>query len=142
MPLRASKMKGFILGFQRFVWCPKWTPESNNSLMPILITIFLWLKVRSLADLGQRWRNRTIPRNTGLTLVLLWPPAPTRCRMFKTVNLSMPSGVPVASERTRNIPESEASANAIFVLFGAHLMNNPFLNHDENWLETETRPRF
>src|ERR1700722_19672439 len=36
MPLRASKMKGFILGFQRFVWCPKWTPESNNSFTPIL----------------------------------------------------------------------------------------------------------
>jgi hypothetical protein len=40
MPLRASKMNGFILGFQRFVWCPKWTPESNNSLMPMLNTIF------------------------------------------------------------------------------------------------------
>src|SRR5437899_7726456 len=24
-------MKGFILGFQRLVWCPKWTPASNNS---------------------------------------------------------------------------------------------------------------
>src|SRR6266403_1565140 len=24
-------MKGFILGFQRFVWCPKCTPASNNS---------------------------------------------------------------------------------------------------------------
>jgi hypothetical protein len=36
MPLRASKMKGFILGFQRRVWCPKWTPDSNNSLTPIL----------------------------------------------------------------------------------------------------------
>jgi hypothetical protein len=33
-------MNGFILGFQRFVWCPKWTPESNNSLMPMLNTMF------------------------------------------------------------------------------------------------------
>src|SRR5436190_3808148 len=24
-------MKGFIFGFQRFVWCPKWTPAYNNS---------------------------------------------------------------------------------------------------------------
>jgi hypothetical protein len=24
-------MNGFIFGFQRFVWCPKWTPASNNS---------------------------------------------------------------------------------------------------------------
>src|SRR6185436_13675450 len=45
MPLRASKMKGFILGFQRRVWCPKWTPDSNNSFTPILSTIFLWLRV-------------------------------------------------------------------------------------------------
>src|SRR5205823_14670355 len=46
MPLRASKINGFILGFHRLVWCPKWTPESSNSLTPILITIFLWLEVR------------------------------------------------------------------------------------------------
>jgi hypothetical protein len=26
-------MYGFILGFQRFVWCPKWTPASSNCLM-------------------------------------------------------------------------------------------------------------
>src|ERR1700733_2773364 len=75
MPLRASKMKGFILGFQRLVWCPKWTPASSNSLRPILITIFLLLEVRAA------WRRRTIPRNTGLHLVLLWPPAPTQGRI-------------------------------------------------------------
>jgi hypothetical protein len=44
MPLRASKMNGFILGFHRLVWCPKWTPASNNSFTPILITGFLWLR--------------------------------------------------------------------------------------------------
>jgi hypothetical protein len=43
-------MKGFILGFQRLVWCPKWTPESSNSLMPILITIFLLLEARAGAS--------------------------------------------------------------------------------------------
>src|SRR5882762_7582703 len=36
-------MNGLILGFQRRVWCPKWTPASNNSLTPILITVFHWL---------------------------------------------------------------------------------------------------
>src|SRR6266545_5302511 len=36
-------MNFFILGFHRLVWCPKWTPASNNSLTPILITIFHWL---------------------------------------------------------------------------------------------------
>src|SRR5580658_4963879 len=37
-------MNGFILGFQRFVWWPKWTPESNNSFTPMLITIFPLVK--------------------------------------------------------------------------------------------------
>src|SRR5436190_23517226 len=44
MPLRASKMNGFIFGFHRLVWCPKWTPASNNSFTPILSTIFLLLR--------------------------------------------------------------------------------------------------
>src|SRR5205823_2379463 len=30
MPLRAVKMYGRILGFQRLVWCPKWTPASRS----------------------------------------------------------------------------------------------------------------
>ena len=30
MPLRAVKMYGRILGFQRLVWCPKWTPASSS----------------------------------------------------------------------------------------------------------------
>src|SRR5690349_9773359 len=30
MPLRAPKMYGFIFGFQRLVWCPKWTPASSR----------------------------------------------------------------------------------------------------------------
>src|SRR5258705_12557064 len=33
MALRFSKMKGFILGFQRFVWWPKWTPASRSSVI-------------------------------------------------------------------------------------------------------------
>ena len=31
--LRAPKMKGRILGFQKRVWCPKWTPACNMSRM-------------------------------------------------------------------------------------------------------------
>ena len=30
MPLRSAKMYGFILGFQRRVWWPKWTPASSS----------------------------------------------------------------------------------------------------------------
>src|SRR5207248_11703955 len=32
IPLRAVKMYRFILGFQRLVWCPKWTPASRSCL--------------------------------------------------------------------------------------------------------------
>src|SRR3954449_2891605 len=30
MPLRSVKMNRFIFGFQRRVWCPKWTPLSSS----------------------------------------------------------------------------------------------------------------
>src|SRR5918995_4608683 len=33
MPLRSPKRNFFIFGFHRLVWCPKWTPASNNSLI-------------------------------------------------------------------------------------------------------------
>src|SRR3546814_8134410 len=33
MPLRAPKMYGFIRGFQRWVWWPKWAPASINCCM-------------------------------------------------------------------------------------------------------------
>ena len=33
MPFRAPKMYGFIFGFQRLVWCPKWTPASSSFFM-------------------------------------------------------------------------------------------------------------
>src|SRR5260370_3197459 len=36
MPSPSPKMYSFILGFQRLVWCPKWTPASSNSFMVIL----------------------------------------------------------------------------------------------------------
>src|SRR5882762_6507714 len=35
MPLRAPKMYGFIFGFQRLVWWPKWTPASSSWRMVI-----------------------------------------------------------------------------------------------------------
>jgi hypothetical protein len=33
MPLRSPWMNRFILGFQRRVWCPKWTPASSSCFM-------------------------------------------------------------------------------------------------------------
>src|SRR5882672_1398484 len=35
MPLRSMKMNFFILGFHLRVWCPKWTPASRSSFIPI-----------------------------------------------------------------------------------------------------------
>jgi len=35
MPFRLPKMNFFIFGFQRFVWCPKWTPASSSSFIVI-----------------------------------------------------------------------------------------------------------
>src|SRR5581483_7720734 len=42
MPLRAPKMYGFIFGFQRLVWWPKWTPASRSCFMLISVIIPLW----------------------------------------------------------------------------------------------------
>src|SRR5205814_2196122 len=38
MPLRAPKMYGFIFGFQRLVWCPKWTPASSRFFIVTSVT--------------------------------------------------------------------------------------------------------
>src|SRR6185503_9493596 len=35
MPFRSPKMNGFIFGFHRFVWWPKWTPASSRSFVAI-----------------------------------------------------------------------------------------------------------
>src|SRR6266540_927997 len=40
MPLRAPKIYGFIFGFQRLVWCPKWTPASSNCFIEISPMLF------------------------------------------------------------------------------------------------------
>src|ERR671914_2075161 len=37
VPPRSPWMKRRILGFQRRVWWPKWTPASSSSLMPISV---------------------------------------------------------------------------------------------------------
>jgi hypothetical protein len=63
-------MNGFILGFQRFVWCPKWTPESNNSFTPMLITIFPLVEPRETVCF------RAASRGTrDCHLMLLWSAA-------------------------------------------------------------------
>src|SRR5437899_9546627 len=51
MPFRAPMMYGFILGFQRLVWWPKWTPASSScfivtSLIPILSCALLHVDIQ------------------------------------------------------------------------------------------------
>src|SRR5512139_1488670 len=51
-------MKRFIFGFQRRVWCPKWTPLSRSWRMvttAIVVLLALWLSVPSVA-LPSCWR--------------------------------------------------------------------------------------
>src|SRR6185369_10105438 len=54
MPLRAPKMYGFIFGFQRLVWCPKWTPASSSwrMVMPCAGCMACCMPVASAATGG------------------------------------------------------------------------------------------
>ena len=51
IPLRSAKMNGRILGFQRRVWWPKWTPASSSCRIETDGTVSDLLSVRSSADL-------------------------------------------------------------------------------------------
>src|ERR671926_246295 len=53
MPLRAPKMYGFIFGFQRFVWCPKWTPASSSCFMVMALPC-VW-RAAFIASEGAAW---------------------------------------------------------------------------------------
>src|SRR5581483_9735397 len=105
MPLRASKMNGFILGFQRFVWCPKWTPESNNSFTPILI----------IFPLVKNSPERTIPRNTGLMFNVVVVPCPLsankRIHSMRNEPFFPP---PIPAKGTRKVSEKRQVATANF----------------------------
>ena len=57
IPPRSPKMKRRILGFQRRVWWPKWTPASSSSLMPTSVAKWLPCDVRWLCPpAGSRTR--------------------------------------------------------------------------------------
>ena len=88
MPLRASKMNGFILGFHRLVWCPKWTPgfqqflyANTNHNFPLVKSpsvisdepsrgtrdCFQPVNVATYARPAQRWRRDPRPFHSPLT---------------------------------------------------------------------------
>src|SRR5580765_49053 len=57
MPLRAPKMYGFILGFQRLVWCPKWTPASSRFFMVTSVIVFLAKRASVAETQGSKQRR-------------------------------------------------------------------------------------
>src|SRR3984957_7255039 len=80
--LRSPKMKGAIFGFQKRVWCPKWTPASSICRMDTLVILKLLfglsLRVSLVATLETRfrgtqpqevWSIKTSDMRVGLVLV-------------------------------------------------------------------------
>ena len=66
IPLRSVKMKGFILGFQRLVWCPKWTPASSSSFIDTTAIVFalaflVWSSAPIVPDPERRARATAQP---------------------------------------------------------------------------------
>ena len=61
MPLRSPKMNRFIFGFQRRVWCPKWTPASSICRMvttAMVMSPLLRLAAHAPGRRGDRRRSR------------------------------------------------------------------------------------
>src|SRR6476661_6819844 len=74
MPLRSVMMKRFIFGFQRRVWCPKWTPLSRSwrmvtTAMPCLLVS---LSVASVCRIGAATCLAPATHPTGILTGLLW----------------------------------------------------------------------
>src|SRR2546430_11010583 len=77
MPLRSVKMKRFIFGFQRRVWCPKWTPLSRSWRIVTTAMVVLLLSAPS-AGVPRPERSRFLaPAGRPARLVpAASPPAP------------------------------------------------------------------
>src|SRR5512132_670430 len=69
MPLRAPKMYGFILGFHRLVWWPKWTPASSRFFMVTSVIraacsippfLQVWTKGRAIPESGPETQRTSL----------------------------------------------------------------------------------
>src|SRR5919107_3119111 len=77
MPLRSVKMKRRILGFQRRVWCPKWTPEASSGR--IVTTAMRWNYLsRRPGARDQAWRLSRRSRSGRRPGALVTDPEPAR----------------------------------------------------------------
>src|SRR5205823_4317508 len=88
MPPRSVKMKRRILGFQRRVWWPKWTPASSSSRMETtdMCVPFGWSFLLRRGASGTGIRRTPAPppvlrRRVGCDLRAKWYPSPSRGRV-------------------------------------------------------------
>ena len=114
MPLRSPKMNRFILGFQRRVWCPKWTPASSSCF--IVTTAVASATVRPFRSCSRpRRRPRAAPGRCELLLgcsSARWRPGePGRPRNAgvrdpgSRSNRRLESGTSVAGDPDRSVGE-------------------------------------
>src|SRR5947208_1646027 len=61
MPLRSVRMYRFIFGFQRRVWCPKWTPLSSSCFMVTTAMALFAPRVSGAAAAAARFGCRGTP---------------------------------------------------------------------------------
>src|ERR687885_774444 len=104
MPLRSVRMKRFIFGFQRRVWCPKWTPLSSSCFMlttAMAAASLCSARPRGATLLGCRGRRvalrpgvraATTPRTgTGVATVPLLPAGRGRAKSTRRRRVATPS---------------------------------------------------
>src|ERR671910_3592664 len=115
MPLRSLKMKRFIFGFHRRVWCPKWTPLSSSCFMVTTAmrrASFAGLLPPDLAWAGEPARPRLSRRPGGRR-------PGVRCR-DRAVLSGLAGGteegrhLPTCERRTREVDPPERDAPAVY----------------------------
>src|SRR2546426_11519435 len=112
MPLRASKMNFFIFGFQRLVWCPKWTPASSNSLTPMLNTSSFGCKFTC--------HGANHPAEHGIVFVVVMAAGvhSNAGRLQAVCPFSTGGFIPFGGKRGAKITKPTGVANIIFRRFG------------------------
>ena len=103
MPLRSVKMKRFIFGFQRRVWCPKWTPLSSSWRMvtTAMVGCSLWSLVVTLDRVAGVLAPGRRPWWTRVKIGTREAAAPRRSRSERAREVDRTRRSPSASVRPR-----------------------------------------
>src|SRR5438309_6668857 len=100
MPPRSVKMKRRILGFQRRVWWPKWTPASRSSRIETTGTdrpLSVWV---GLLPAGPRWNRRAFGAGTATGLIRRVGCGKNRCMVAQALGAgALQGGFEVGRER-------------------------------------------